>query len=222
MGDKILVVAPHPDDETLGCGGTLLKHAARGDKLYWMIMTEMDIADGWPPEKIVKRQRQIDAVAVAYGFAGVYRLGFPAARLDAISFGKVFAAVADALRQAQPGTVYLPDSADVHSDHRVCFDALWGAAKTFRSPFVRRILSYETPSETEFASASASVFQPNVFIDMSAFLEKKLEIMKIYDDELMPGNMPRSLDTLRSLASLRGSRCGAAYAEAFHLYQEII
>ena len=221
MSDKILIVAPHPDDETLGCGGTLLKHAKRGDDIHWLIMTEMNVEDGWPLEKIENRKKQIDAVADAYGFTSVHFLGFPAARLDEIPFGKVLGAVKKILQEIQPETVYLPNKGDVHSDHSMCFNAFWGAAKTFRAPFVRKIFSYETLSETEFVPPTAAVFQPNVFIDISDFLEKKLKIMEIYKEELMPGNMPRSLNAIRSLACLRGSRCGVVYAEAFHSCLEI-
>ncbi len=221
MGNKILVMAPHPDDETLGCGGTLLKHAASGDEIHWLIMTEMKAEDGWAQEKMNSRQDQIDKVAGEYGFAGVHQLNLPAAGLDEQPFARILQEVKGILEKIQPATVYAPNPTDAHSDHLVSFNALWGAAKTFRSPYVRRILSYETLSETEFGRSYEKPFEPNVLIDVSDHFDKKLEIMQIYAEEVMPGHLPRSLETLKALAVVRGSRCNANYAEAFHLWQEI-
>jgi N-acetylglucosamine malate deacetylase 1 len=221
MANKVLIVAPHPDDETLGCGGTLLKHKKAGDEVHWVIMTDMDAKDGWSAAKIANRETQIKAVAQAYGFKQVHRLGFAAAHLDAIEFGKVIQTVSALLQKVQPAIVYLPNRLDVHSDHRVTFDAFWGACKTFRAPFVKTIYSYETLSETEFSLAGSKAFEPRVFVDISDFLEQKLKIMKLYKEEIMSGNKPRSLEALKALACLRGSRCGTKYAEAFQLWQEI-
>jgi N-acetylglucosamine malate deacetylase 1 len=221
MGQKILVVAPHPDDETLGCGGTLLKHKKAGDEVHWVIMTDMDAKDGWSQKKMTNRETQIKAVAKAYGFKQVHRLGFAAAHLDEVDFAQVIHKVASVVQKIKPTVVYLPNRLDVHSDHRVTFDAFWAACKTFRVPFVKTIYSYETLSETEFSLAGSKGFEPRVFVDISGFLDHKLKIMREYKEEMMSGNQPRSIEALKALACLRGSRCGAKYAEAFQLWLEI-
>ena len=110
---------------------------------------------------------------------------------------------------------------DVHSDHRIAFQAIYSCTKSFRKPFIERILMYETLSETEFVPAlSENVFIPNVFVDISNYMDKKLEIMQIYKSEIMEGNLPRSLNAIKMLAAFRGSRIGTDYAEAFMLLFE--
>ena len=110
---------------------------------------------------------------------------------------------------------------DVHSDHRVAFDAVYSCTKSFRKPFVEQILMIEALSETEFALATqATSFVPNVYVDITPYIEKKLEIMSMYEGELMKEPYPRSLSSVRALARVRGSRAGVMYAEAFQLLYE--
>ena len=110
---------------------------------------------------------------------------------------------------------------DVHSDHRVSFSALYSCLKSFRHPFVKQIYSFEALSETEFAVATSdNAFVPNVFVDITPYIDKKLEIMSMYEVELMEEPWPRSLSTIKALARVRGSRAGVMYAEAFQLLYE--
>ena len=107
---------------------------------------------------------------------------------------------------------------DVHSDHRVAFDAVYSCTKSFRYPYIERIYMMETLSETDFAPSVASkAFVPNVFVDISGFIDKKMEIVSLYGSEMMQDPYPRSLSSIKALARVRGSRCGAMYAEAFML-----
>ena len=93
MQDKVLVVAPHPDDETLGCGGTLLKHKNSDDKIYWMIVTNIQSENGWPEERVRKRQKEIHQVADMYGFEKTFKLDFPTTMLDAIPYNEIVKAI---------------------------------------------------------------------------------------------------------------------------------
>jgi LmbE family N-acetylglucosaminyl deacetylase len=215
MTRRVLAVSAHPDDETLGCGGTLLKHVAEGDLLEWLILT-----GPWEPlvyaAFIARRRRQIDAVSSAYGMGTVHELGFPTTRLDAIPFGDVLAAVRRAVQAAAPDIVYVVHPGDVHSDHRVTFDATWAVLKGFEAPRVQAIYCYETLSSTNFAPPFENrVFVPQAYRDISPFLEKKLEILALYEGEVFAHPHPRSVESARSLARLRGSVIGALYAEAF-------
>ena len=122
----------------------------------------------------------------------------------------------------QPHTVYLPHWGDAHSDHTVAFDAASACTKWFRYPSIREVLSYETLSETGFHLGSqGQMFQPNVFVDIEAHLDKKVQIVKEYASEIAPFPFPRSEEAVRSLAAYRGSFAGCKAAEAMTLLKQI-
>lgn len=216
----VMVVAPHPDDETLGCGGTLLKHKAGGDAVHWLIVTGMSRESGHPAHLTSAREKEIGRVARAYGFASFHKCNLPATRLDTLAIADIIDALGSYFRKVQPGIVYLPWGGDVHTDHRIVFDAAFACTKWFRYGSVRRILTYETLSETEFAAGSS--FSPNVFIDMTPYLEKKIRIMKRYSGETGEFPFPRSDEAIRALALLHGANAGCGAAEAFMLLKEIL
>lgn len=213
----VLIAAPHPDDETLGAGGFLLRARAAGRPIHWMIVTAMRDADGWPADKIARRAAEIDAVAAAYGFAGVHQLGFPAARLDAVPLADLVAAIAPAVRAVAPEILLLPHRGDAHSDHAAVHDACAACAKWFRYPSVRWTLAYETLSETDAAVRREEAFRADLFADVSAHAEEKLRIAALFGDEIQPFPFPRSLEAIRAQMTLRGAACGALAAEAFML-----
>lgn len=221
MTRRIMVIAPHPDDETLGCGGTLLRHAAAGDIVHWTIVTRMDPAQGFTAQRIEQRAQEVARIATAYGFAGVHELGFPTTRLDTIAQGDLVARLADKIRAVEPDTLYLPFRGDAHTDHAVVFDAAAACTKWFRYPSVTRVLCYEVLSETDFGlDPTSAVFAPTVFVDISAHLGRKLEIAAMFHSEMGGFPFPRSPEALRALAAVRGAGGGYTAAEAFVLLRE--
>ncbi|MFC2992182.1 PIG-L deacetylase family protein [Halomonas tibetensis] len=217
-----LVIAPHPDDETLGCGGTLLKLKAQGANVHWLIVTTIACVPGFSDAQAHKRAREIDQVAAEYGFDGVHKCELPTARLDTLGKGALVGAVAEVINHFKPDTLFLPYRNDVHSDHASVFDATVSASKTFRSPFVRSIYVYETLSETDFGLRSDDPgFRPNLYVDISDYLEKKVNIMKLFDGEMGEFPFPRSEECIRALATLRGAQANAQAAEAFMILKEI-
>jgi LmbE family N-acetylglucosaminyl deacetylase len=220
--NNILCVAPHPDDETLGCGGTLLKHKDNGDKIYWLIMTNILTEEGYDKVKIEERQQEIDNVAREYGFEDIFKLDLPTTKLDIIPKRQIIEAVSNVINKIKPEEIYLPNRSDVHSDHKITFDSVISSTKTFRCPLIKKILMYETISETEFAPPfQDNAFMPNSFSDIFEFINKKLSIMKIYSTELGAHPFARSLDNLKALAMYRGATAGVNYAESFMLLKEI-
>jgi LmbE family N-acetylglucosaminyl deacetylase len=223
MKRKVLVVAVHPDDETLGCGGTILKHRADKDQVYWLIATQATQAAGFSAAKVAAREKEIALVAKAYGFAKVYRLGIPTAEVDKVPMKELVKKIAGIMNKVRPHTLYLPFNFDVHSDHRSIFEAAYSCTKSFRFPFLRRLLMMETLSETDFSPAVKECsFVPHVFVDISRYIRKKLEIMKVYKGELGQHPFPRNLNNIRALAHLRGATAGCRYAESFMLIKEIV
>jgi LmbE family N-acetylglucosaminyl deacetylase len=218
----VLVVAPHPDDESLGCGGTLLRHVEEGDSVHWLIVTEMMEAQGFPEDRIAARNAEIDIVASTYRFAGVHRTVLPTTRLDAIPMGDLIGALSKVFRAVCPDTVYLPYRNDVHSDHAAVFDAAVACCKSFRLSFVKRVYAYETLSETEFGLRPDDFgFRPNLFVDIEDRLERKLQILSLYSGEIGAFPFPRSEECVRAQAILRGSQAGTRAAEAFMVLKEI-
>jgi len=217
---KTLVVAPHPDDEILGCGGTLLRRKAEGAQLAWLLVTSVSEQAGFEAQRVAEREAELAKVAAAIGFDECFNLRLPPARLDEVPLGELVGKISDVFRTWQPEEILVPHFADAHSDHRVTFGAVAACTKWFRYPSVRRVLAYETPSETDFGLGGSEPFRPNVFVDISAHLARKLEILQIYRSELGEFPFPRSLEALRALAMVRGSTAGFAAAEAFQLLRE--
>ncbi len=219
---KIIVVSPHPDDETLGCGGTILKHKANGDNIHWLIMTNISAQEGHDEERVKARQQEIQLVTNEYGFNDVFKLDFPTTKLDMLPRNQLVESVSAVIAKVKPDIVYLPNRNDVHSDHKVAFDVVMSSIKTFRCPSIKKVLMYEVISETEFSSPlSNTVFLPNSFSDVSDYFDKKISIMKIYNSELGDHPFPRSIENLKALATFRGATSSVKYAEAFMVLKEI-
>jgi len=220
MMNKVIIVTPHPDDETLGCGGTILKHISAGDEVYWLIVTKMD-EEYLSKERIQKRENEIAQVEIQYGFSKTIQLFFKAAKLDEVPSSELISKIGNVFKEIEPNIIYVPYRNDIHSDHKVVFDATMACTKWFRYPSIGKVLVYETLSETDFImNTDANGFRPTTFINISGFLEKKLEIMKTYQSEMAPHPFPRSEEAIRALATLRGAAAGVTAAEAFMLIKE--
>src|SRR6185312_15764501 len=131
---RILVVAPHPDDETLGCAGTLLRHVAAGDRWYWLLMTDASASDRYSPAQVSKEREQIQNVERALSCSGRTQLKNAPASLDHQPLAELVAQVSDVVRTVEPEVIYVPYPGDSHSDHAVTFDAAVACTKWFRFP----------------------------------------------------------------------------------------
>jgi LmbE family N-acetylglucosaminyl deacetylase len=194
----ILVLAPHPDDETLGAGGTLLAAAHAGRPIHWVIVTEISEELGFVPERIAARRSELARVAQAFGFASVHKLDLPTTRLDTLPRADIVGALAEVVATVAPDTVLLPHRGDAHSDHAVVFECGLAATKVFRHPSVRAVLTMEIPSETNFGIPGT--FVPRHYVDVTDFLESKLTIMSMFEGEMAPHPFPRSREALRYIA----------------------
>lgn len=221
--NKVLFIAVHPDDETLGCGGTILKHKAQGDEIYWLVITNatknhpLKFSD----EFVEMRDKLVDSVSEAYGFNETVKLNLPTQMLHAVDMKDFVVAVDAIFKRIQPNVIYMPFRGDVHSDHRAAFEAIYACTKSFRKPYIEKIYMIEALSETEFAPAiPGDTFVPNVYVDITDFIDRKLEIMNMYSKEVMNEPYPRSISSIQALARTRGSRAGVMFAEAFMLLYE--
>ena len=219
---NVLVISVHPDDETLGCGGTILKHKKQSDDIYWLILTEPSEELGYSKAFIHDRAKQIEDVSQAYQFNRTYHLRFPTTRLHKIDFSEIISKISPVLQEVKPEIIYTVNRSDIHTDHQVAAKAIMSCTKSFRNPYIKRILMYECISETEMAyPLPENMFIANVYSDITDFLDKKIEIMKKYESEVQEPPAPRSVENIRAIARFRGATSSVHYAEAFMLVKEV-
>jgi LmbE family N-acetylglucosaminyl deacetylase len=215
---KVVVISAHPDDETLGAGGTLLKHKKNGDQLFWIIVTKMDESQGFSSERIKSRQSEIKEVKGIFGFESVFELGHHTMTLQSQTMLTLIPQLGDIFHHIEPEIIYTLNRSDAHSDHRLISEAVMANIKAFRHPYIKRVLMYECISETEFSPQfPENVFIPQYFVDISDFFNEKLRIMKVFESELGEHPFPRSLKNIEALATFRGATAGCKYAEAFQV-----
>lgn len=219
---NIIVVAPHPDDEVLGCGGVIARHSARGDRVQ-VVVVSRGAPDIFPPEIIEETRSELAAAHKLLGVEKVHFLDFPAPRLDAMPGHALADQLIRIVREIQPHTIYAPHWGDLHSDHKAVYWATMVAARPNSASQVNRLLCYETLSETEWGTPPhANAFVPNVFVDITEFLPAKLAAMACYRTQLKEHPNSRSLKSVEALATYRGAIVGVNAAEAFVLAREVI
>jgi LmbE family N-acetylglucosaminyl deacetylase len=220
---NVLVISAHPDDETLGCGGTILSHVARGDEVDWLILTR-GTTPQFPAEQLAAEEKEVAAVTRAYGLRRHVWADLPAAGLDAVPLNDVIRPIREVIERARPRIVYSVHHGDIHTDHRAVFDATSIVLKTFymRALGVERWLTFECLSSTDAAPQLAGrAFLPTVYRDITAQMERKIEIVNLYRTQLQAACMPRHESAIRALARYRGASIGVEYAEVFALIREV-
>lgn len=219
---KILVFAPHPDDEVLGCGGTIIKNINEGNEVYVCIVTK-----GLPPisKNPERSQRNQDDAKECHAFLGIkksYFLDFPAADLESVKRYILNGRILDVVREVQPDEVYIPHIGDMQKDHQIVVDTCMVALRPKYFPQVKRILAYETLSETDWNLPNVTnVFIPNVFVDISDSLEKKKKALSFFSLQISPYPDSRSEGAIEALARYRGALMHWKAAEAFMLIREL-
>lgn len=218
---KVLVIAPHPDDEVLGVGGTIASYAANGADVIVAIVTkgQPDLFD----QALVEQTR--DEARTAHRILGVREtrfLDFPAARLDVLEHYRLNEAIKRTVDEIKPETVFIPFNGDLHKDHREVFISALVALRPPSAPSVSEIFCYETLSETYWGAPGLEPdFVPDMFFDITDHLETKLTAMKAYGSQLRQFPNERSLEGLTCLARLRGANVCREAAEAFRSIRQI-
>lgn len=218
---NVLVIAPHPDDEVLGCGGTIARMAQEGHHVTVAVVTR-----GTPlfPAAQVRRVRaEARKAGRALGVESLRFLNFPVTTLHLVPEHKLNAAFCRLIEQVRPKIAFLPFAGDRHEDHRQIFDAAMVAMRPDgRRPLVARICCYETVSETHWTAPGIEPpFEPNWYVDIGPTLPAKLEAMRLYRSQLAEGVPARSLAAIEALARFRGSVVGLDAAEAFRIVRDI-
>jgi LmbE family N-acetylglucosaminyl deacetylase len=225
---KVLVIAAHPDDEILGCGGTLLKHINQGDEVYVIILGEgITSRSDIVLQECKKRVGDLESVAQKVGhFMGWKKLiTFKVAdnRFDSADLLDIVKLIEEVKNEVDPHIVYTHHFGDLNIDHRITHEAVLTAFRPLEGASCRRILTFETPSSTEWANPAAyRNFVPTVYVDITDTIVRKCKAMGLYKSEARPYPHPRSTKALKIKAQNLGVHVGMAYAEAFSLVRELI
>lgn len=218
---KILVIAPHPDDEVLGCGGTIVKHNKNRDEVYLCIVTKAYTPD-WSEEFLKNRPKEIKKANKILNIKKAYFLDFPTAKLDTITQKDLNDSISRIVKEIGAEIIYIPYEGDLSKEHRLVFEAALVASRPYTNKSVKKVLCYETLSETDWGKDfTKKIFSPNVYVDISDVLKYKIKAMQAYKSELKKSPHPRSLEIIKVLARKRGSEAGLKFAEAFMLIREI-
>jgi LmbE family N-acetylglucosaminyl deacetylase len=223
-GWRVAVIVAHPDDEVLGCGGTIRRHILAGDEVWVVILADGETSrEGASGDKaVVERETAAQAAANILGVQHLAVHRFADNRLDAGPLLDVIKVVEQHIREISPDTVYTHHAGDLNIDHRRTHEATLTACRPQLNHPVARLLAFETPSSTEWQQPSGALsFSPNWFVDISSTLESKMLALKAYSQEMRPWPHPRSYQGVEHLAGWRGATVGCDAAEAFMLVREI-
>jgi LmbE family N-acetylglucosaminyl deacetylase len=214
---RVLVIAAHPDDELLGCGGTVALHTTNEDEVTSVIVCEGESLR-YGPQGVGQSDHILQAARIL-GVQDVRTLKFADQRLDTIPMTDVIGALEPIVRERQPQVVYVQYGGDVNRDHEILFKAILVATRPTESS-IETILAFDTASSTEWAFPRS--FVPDTWVDISSTLERKLAAMNCYPSELRRYPHPRSLDALRHRALAWGNQCCLASAEVFMTVRRIL
>lgn len=226
MIKRILVVAAHPDDEILGCGATMAKHAQAGDHIWALILgqgifSRRNLSSVKARQQLKNLRRSAERANALLGVKRVLLKNFPDNSFDGVPRLKIVQAIEGTIVRWSPGIVYTHSLTDLNIDHQITCEAVKTACRPMQGSSVRQILAFEVPSSTEWRFDGAMSFHPNIFISIEDFLDKKWQALKVYGQEMRDFPHPRSEKYIRSLAFVRGGQSGLEAAEAFQLVRDI-
>ena len=224
---KILVVAAHPDDEILGCGGTIAKHIAEKHEVYILILSKgvsSRFSEESKKEQIEKKElfEQAKKAAKELGIHNENLIfgSFPDNKFDSVPLLNIVKFIETNLEEINPDIIYTHYKNDLNIDHRRTYMATITATRPFTKYNVKKILSFEVLSSTECAFGM-STFSPNVYVDIEKYIDKKINAFRHYKNEIREYPHPRSIEGIEILARRRGLESGLKFAEAFKVVRII-
>jgi len=226
MSKKVLVVAAHPDDEVLGCGGTIARHVKEGAQVYALILGEGITSryakreSGLGSKELGALKTYISSAAKILGVNKTYTRGLPDNRFDSVDLLDIVKEIEKVTEEIKPDIVYTHHKGDLNIDHRITFDSVLTACRPVDGGTVKEIYSFEVPSSTEWNFPHS--FQPTVYVDIADTMKTKTAAMKAYKSEVRKWPHPRSEEAIVTLAKKRGCEVGLFFAEAFELIRKII
>jgi len=222
-----LVIAAHPDDEVLGCGGTIARLISNECQVHVLILGDVTTSryqkmTGEEAWKKKEYKSEADLAAELLGVSSLIRADFPDNRFDTVPLLEIVKHIEKARERVRPDLILTHDYVDLNIDHKITHQAVVTAFRPNPNEHNLRIMAFETLSSTEWQDQAAAVFRPNCYVDISRFLPKKLAAMKCYKSELRDSPHPRSLEAIDNLAHKRGFESCVEAAEAFRIIREIL
>lgn len=222
MKETVLVVAAHPDDEVLGCGGTIARHAKSGDSVNVLFIADGEGSRG-SLEGVGSRMRSAIEAARVLGANEPVFLNLPDNRLDSLDLLDIIKHIEIYIQEISPTIVYTHHPSDLNIDHNITCKAVMTACRPLPEHSISSIYAFEVPSSTEWAMPIASTtFLPTRWVDISTYLDQRQAALQCYRSEIRPFPHPRSQEAIISLARWRGAASGLQAAEAFVVLREII
>jgi len=226
----VLVVVAHPDDEVLGCGGTMARLAAEGHAVHLLVLADgvgaRHVEGGAATRMVDERRRRhaaLQAACHALGVRSVDTADFPDNRMDTVAVLDVARRVEDAVAAYRPSMLLTHHAGDVNQDHRRTHEAVVAACRPQPGHPVETLLFFEVASSTEWqVPGAAPVFQPSWFVDTTRTISTQLAALACYAEELRPWPHPRSPEALRARAAWRGASVGCEAAEAFMVGRHLV
>jgi len=215
-----LIIAAHPDDEVLGCGGTIINRVRQGDEVFVAILTDGAITRYKKGMAKVLRKSALDSAKIL-GVSKVIFKDLPNQLLDSIPITRVIKAIEAVMAEVKPDLVYTHDKGDLNRDHAVIYEATLVAMRPLPGSKVKKLFTYFVPSSSEYNDVDEKcVFIPNVFVDIKAGIDKKIKAFACYKSERRAYPHPRSPEALRVYAKRWGIQAGIEYGEPFRLIRE--
>lgn len=225
---RTLIIAAHPDDEVLGCGGSIVRLVEEGEEVFALILGE-GITSRYTPERnnfdlksLEKLKENSRQASYILGIQELFFFNLPDNRFDTIPLLEIIKIIESIILTVKPETIFTHHGGDLNIDHLITHRATLTAARPISGHVVKTIYSYEVPSSTEWSFGQfGNTFKPNVFIDIEKTLQKKIEAMLCYETEVKKFPHPRSPEALKAIARRWGSVVGREAVEAFELIREI-
>ena len=218
---KILAIVAHPDDEIIGCGGTLLKHIDNNDEVYVIYAADGESSRSINLKNILLRKKQAELVKNKSKIKEIFFLNYPDNQMDTCSILDISKSINKIINKVKPDIIYTHHYNDLNIDHRLTFEATMVACRPISEKKIKEIYSFEILSSSEWFGRKNLAFNPNVYVDISKFIKKKIELMKLYKHEIRKFPHPRSLLSMKLKSKVRGSEVHSFYSEAFELIRLI-
>ena len=220
-----LVVASHPDDEILGCGGTISKLSDKGIDCRSLILSKgilsRDIKGISSKKAISKLLENTKSASKIIGYKKHYQFDFPDNQFDTVPLLQIVKKIEQVIEEFKPQTIFTHHLGDLNKDHVITHRASLIASRPMEGNFITNVVTFETPSSSEWSFSQFENFQPNLFINIEKSIEKKIAAMNAYDNEIRSFPHPRSSENLKAISEYRGSSVGMKKAEAFQIVRSI-
>jgi LmbE family N-acetylglucosaminyl deacetylase len=218
---NVLVVAAHSDDEALGCAGTIAKHIASNDNVFLLFMTDGVGSRHVTRDNVIDRQEKATRVAKILSISSMENLNFPDNKMDSVPLLDITQSIEKKISEVKPDIIYTHHIGDLNIDHQITHKAVMTACRPQPGFSVKEIYAFEVLSSTEWQTPGYCSFSPNVYIDITNYIDLKEAVLEVYDEEMREYPHSRSIENVLRVNTVRGNAVGVEYAEAFMLLRMI-